>query len=285
MTLPQGLTGADLAPGDQKSLAFDAARVDFHTVCDPHDPWCGRGYDLLWSKFGPRNEMEQKAVIDHRLGWNPADVSRGFSFMYRMVVVADGEQLAAVRDHTVILCHDPRHPLALVHLSHVWVDRAWRRTGLAGWMRALPIQTARNALTAAGLPLDIPIVLVAEMERHEPGNEEQFIRLKAYEKAGFRRADSKRIDYNQPDFRPPGEIDRSGGAQLIPLALMLRLVGREDEDTIASGDLLRIVFALYHMYGLEIRPEDMLVAYDTLSQYPPEGQTIALELPTQSQDR
>jgi GNAT superfamily N-acetyltransferase len=280
MTLPQGLTGADLAPGDQKSLTFDSTAVDFHLISDPADPWCDTGYDVLWREFGPRHEMEQKSVIHRRLQWNPAQVARGFSFMYRMVVATSGGRPAAVRDHTVILCHDTPHPLALVHLSHVWIDPAWRRSGLAGWMRALPVQTARTALDIAGLPQGSPIVLVAEMERHHPGNEEQWIRLQAYEKAGFRRADCSRIDYHQPDFRPPEEIDRSGGAHLIPLALMLRRVGREDETSISSGEILRIVFALYHMYGLEIRPQDMRVAYETLKNYPPDGETIALELPT-----
>jgi len=283
MTLIPGLTGADLAPGDQKSLNFDTGKVHFHTVCDPRDPWAERAYDLLWSEFGPRHEMEQKSVIDRRLGWNPAEVSRGFSLMYRVVVVIDGDQLVAARDHTVILCHDPLHPLALVHLSHVWVDPAWRRTGLAGWMRALPIQTARDALAATGLPMELPITLVAEMERDQQRDKEQFVRLKAYEKAGFRRVDSKRIDYCQPDFRMPEEIDRSGETILIPLLLILRQVGHEDDASICSSEILRIVSALYYMYGLEIRDQDMRVAYNTLSHYPPEGQAIALEMPTQVQ--
>lgn len=279
MTNILGLNASDLAPGDAKSCDFDLDRIQIHWVEDSQDPWFEKGYAVLWEEFGARHEMEQKHTLQKRLQRRVSEVFHGYSFFYTMIVITAEERIVAVRDHTVILLHDPISPLALVHLSHVWVHTDWRRSGLTGWMRALPIQTARESIKLSQLPSHTPITLLAEME-HYQGKQEQWIRLKAYEKAGYRKIDPQLISYLQPDFRTPEIIDKSGGPQPLPMALMLRQVGRETEQSINTAEIKKIIYALYHLYGLEFRLSDMAVVYESLAAYPSDEIMVPLIAPT-----
>ena len=164
-------------------------------------------------------------------------------------------------------------------MSHVLVDASWRRTGLAGWLRAAPLQTARAGLEASGLPVDSPITLVAEMEHADPSFPNRQIRLAAYEKAGFVKVDPVQVRYFQPDFRPPPDIDRGGGPQPLPFSLILRRVGREREQTIAGREIRDIVESLYQMYGEGFRANDMAAARSAF-QYPGDDAGVRLVSPT-----
>ena len=127
-----------------------------------------------------------------------------------MLLKSQGK-LAAVRDHTAIVRSGQEE--AIVHLSHNLIAPEWRRSGLAGWLRALPIQSARNCLAEQGRSLDSPIILVGEMKTLDPADPASYTRLKAYEKAGYLLIDPRRVPYLQPDFRAPAEIDLTGGAR------------------------------------------------------------------------
>jgi hypothetical protein len=304
-----GLTAADLAPGDARSANFDLDPLDFHFIRDSTDPWFDAGYDVLWDEFGQKHEMENREVILQRLRRRPAETGDGFSFRYEMAVITDSEEkIAAVRDHTVILCHGnttqsskvpPRQgssaqndfptenlqlntSFAVAHLSHIWINPEWRRSGLTGWLRALPIVTIRKALKEAGLPPDTATTLAGEMEHPTPGNVEQMVRLKAYEKARYCKADPKQILYHQPDFRSPDEIDASGGPKPLPMALILRRVGRESETAAPAAEIRAIVESLYRMYAQEFRPQDMAAVYEILKRYPQGETAVALMPPTQN---
>ena len=170
---------------------------------------------------------------------------------------------------------------AVVHLSHVLVDPAWRRTGVTGWLRAWPLQTARAGLAAAGLSTNSPITLVAEMEHLDPQFPNRLIRLKAYEKAGFRKVDPSVVPYVQPDFRPPGDIDASGGPRPLPFSLIVRRVGREPEAEVSGAEIRELVECLYHMYGAGFREQDMAVAWQNLRDYPGDEAMVPLIVPTQ----
>jgi hypothetical protein len=167
-----------------------------------------------------------------------------------------------------------------VHLSHVLVEAAWRRTGLAGWLRAWPIQSARACLAAAGFPAASPITLVAEMEHADPDFPNRLVRLAAYEKAGFKKVDSALLKYFQPDFRSPHEIDSSGGPRPLPFGLVLRRVGREEEQLIRGAEVREIVECLYRMYGTGFREHDMAAVWRYLRDLPEEEATIPLAAPT-----
>jgi hypothetical protein len=203
--------------------------------------------------------MEQRETIVRRFALAP-------EMLYELVLVRKQGAPAAVRDHTAI----PAGGEVVVHLSHNLVLPAWRRSGLAGWMRALPLLTARELRPGA------PITLVAEMEHPAPDDPQRDIRLRAYGRAGFKTADPRVVPYHQPDFRAPAAIEASGGAQPVPFRLLLRQVGREDEATISGARVRAIVAALYDMYGRQFRAQDMQHPALDLSAYPPAGASIAL---------
>lgn len=278
---PLGITRNDLAPADLRSLDFDWTGLGVHFVQSPCDTDFEVGYRALWDEFGDKNEMETRGVLDRRLGWRPErPTPAGYALRYEMIVVRQGNELAAVRDHTAIVdVHRPERP-CVVHLSHLLIQPAWRGTGLAGWMRALPIYTARECLRRAGQP-PRPVTLVAEMEPINPAEPGNIGRLTAYEKVGFLKVDPTRVDYLQPDFRRPDDIDAAGGPQPVPLSLVVRRIGREDQTQISGGELRWMVEALYAMYGESFRPQDLRPNFESLHAYPVESDPIALVRPSQ----
>ena len=205
------------------------------------------------------------------------------------------DDFVGVRDHTAILEPDGRG--VIVHLSHNLIAPPARRTGLAGWMRALPIAAARECLATNGinnggkdsspkggkdsLSSNARITLIAEMEHHVPDHPHEMARLQAYEKAGFRKIDPTRVNYHQPDFRTPAEIDAGGGPHPLPLQLIVRRVGREHERVISGGEARRLARALYEIYGFHFRASDMAHRMLSLEGYPADDATIALVPPTQ----
>jgi GNAT superfamily N-acetyltransferase len=253
---------SDLAPGDAKSAGLDLAAFTIHRIRRLDDPHFETAYARLWAEFGPRQEMERRETLATRFGLAPA-------MQYEIVLGERDGAFAAVRDYTVI----PGREETVVHLSHIFVAPDFRRSGLAGWMRALPVATARE------LAPGIPIVLVAEMEYDDGSDPARSVRLRAYEKAGFRKVDPQVVHFHQPDFRAPAEIDASG-VQPVPFQLCLRLVGAEDATTIPGARVRRIVAALYRVYGSQFRPQDMAHPALDLAHYPADDATIALLPPT-----
>jgi hypothetical protein len=268
----------DLAPGDAKSSGADWTGVDLHRIRSIDDPNFPEAFDILWQEFGASGEMETRDVIARRLARGSASPSSGCVFEYELLLVKRGKEFVAVRDHTVILC--PQHGMAVVHMSHNFVAPPWRRSGISGWMRALPVGTARAILAKRHLPATWPIYLVAEMEHSDPANEARSIRLKAYERSGYRKVDPAAVDYFQPDFRPPGEIDASGGPRPLPLSLMVREVARSQLDSLPAATVQRIIACLYHMYGADFRAQDMDALWMHLSAFPRHEQSIRLIAPT-----
>jgi GNAT superfamily N-acetyltransferase len=262
---------ADLAPGDARSLELDSRE----------HPQLAGAYEKLWVEFGAAHEMEAREVIERRLAWHPAERIGGCWLRYEMILIRRRGEFVAVRDHTAVVTRPGGVAQAVVHLSHVLVEPAWRRTGLAGWLRAWPIQTARACLAAAGFPEDSSITLVAEMEHPDAPFPNRMIRLKAYEKAGFQKVDHGVVKYFQPDFRPAAEIDASGGPRPLPFGLIVRRVGREQERFIRGAEVREMVECLYRMYGTGFREQDMGVVRGSLRNYPGDDAVVPLVLPTQ----
>jgi GNAT superfamily N-acetyltransferase len=267
---------ADLAPGDSKSATLETAGISVEPVRSLDDPLFEIAYARLWEQFGAAHEVESREVLGRRLTWDAAQPRAGFAMCYDLLLVRRGGEFAAVRDHEAIA--DARG--VVVHLSHLFVDPAWRRGGLAGWMRALPIQSARRCLALAALSSDTPITLVGEMEYPDGKDDARTIRLGAYERAGFRKIDPAVVDYWQPDFRPPAEIDASGGPQPLRFQLIVRRVDREEETVISGAEVRMIVERLYAMYAQEFRPQDMAMVWPRLDALPPADARIVLLPPT-----
>lgn len=247
---PPRLIAGDLAAGDVAAREFDWSHFRITRVRTADDPLFSPAYRRLSEEFGPRGEMEQEAVIRARLDWSPAHPVGGHGLLYEILVVEREGTIVALRDHTAIVPADGATREVIVHLSHVWIEPAWRGTGLSGWLRALPIQTAMEAATTAVVVTPSPAVtLVAEMEHPDPVAPAVLARLRSYERAGFLKIDPRRVAYAQPDFRPADQID-SSAIQPLPLALVVRRVGREHERAVAPAEVRRIVNALYSMFAV-----------------------------------
>lgn len=250
----------DLAPGDRRAAGFDWTRVVVRRVSGADDPEFAPAYDRLWAEFGARGEMERRSVIEARLGWDPRRPAGGVALLYEILVVRCGDALVAVRDHTAVLrVDDPTAP-AVLHLSHVVVEPAWRGSGLAAWLRAFPLQTARRCAAAAGRESSAGtpspaagVVLVAEMEHPDPGDPATMLRLGAYERAGFRKVAPDVLPFRQPDFRPPDALAGSTPVP-VPLALVVRRVGREAETTMPVAEVAAVTDAVYAVYGMHVPP-------------------------------
>ena len=283
LTLKDWMIPADLAPGDLKSLDRDWSGMELQRIDSSDDPGFDAAFGALWAEFGANSEVEQPTVLSRRLSWHGRQVVDGCALRYRLMLLKWGGKLAAVRDHTAIVRQHTEG--VIVHLSHNLVAPEWRRTGLAGWLRALPIQTGRTCLAAQQRPADSPITLVGEMKFLDRNDPSTFGRLKAYEKAGYLMIDPRKVRYLQPDFRAPDEIDLGGGPKPLSLALIVRRVGREHEATISGAEALNIAEALYQMYGATFRQRDMVPLMASLQRYPDPNEVIDLLPPTASTHR
>jgi GNAT superfamily N-acetyltransferase len=286
---PFELHARDLAPGDRGALEACWDDFSIESVRDPSGSGFEQGFGKLWNEFGPRGEMERREVIADRLGWRPATPIGGYAFLYEMLVVRRGSEVVAVRDHTAIVSPKARAEwpgsAVVVHLSHVLVEPALRGSGLASWMRALPVDAARRCrarVRGANLELrsgewENEVTLVAEMECDD-GSAESARRLRSYAKAGFRVADPAAVHYSQPDFRAAADIDRSG-VRPVPLCLVLRRVRREDAAAIPGRELREIVSALHAMFGVHVRSDHMAPVRELAARLPADGERVALLVP------
>jgi hypothetical protein len=268
MTFVHNLSSSLLTIGDVKSAALDPGLFKWTHIRSRTDPRFAAAYDALWAEFGATHEMETSDVLEARF-------ALGDGMRYEMVLAEKGGTLSAVRDHTAIWIENE----VVVHLSHLLVAPEWRRSGLAGWMRTVPIVSAMEVAAAHGAP-DAPVTLVAEMEYDDGSDPKRAIRLAAYERAGYLKIDPSIVHYHQPDFRPPDMIDNSGGPSPLPFQLLVRQVGRENERTITGARVRRLVRALYALYGAQFRPQDMVHPLLTLGRYPPDSTQVPLVPPT-----
>ncbi len=278
--IPIGITADDLAPADFRSADFDWTGFTISFIDSVTHPRFQTGYDALWAEFGDKHEMEQRAVIEQRFAWRPERPIHQHALLYEMVVILHEDELAAVRDHTAIVdLSNPDEPVT-VHLSHLLVMPRYRGGGIAGWMRAMPIRTARECLDRSHQPAR-PITLVAEMEPLAPAHPERTKRLLAYERVGFVKIDPPAINYLQPDFRAPAVIDQSSGPAPLPLSLIIRRVKRESETFVRASEVKSAVQSLYTMYAQTFRPTDMAPNWESLSTYAADDRIIKLIPPSQ----
>jgi hypothetical protein len=266
------VTTRDLAPGDLKASTLDPSQFDLARIRQSSDPLFEKAYVRLWEEFGLKDGLEEREVLDRRFRREPR-------FLYEMMLVRSKGEIVAARDHTAVMARDGFH--VVVHLSHNLVAPAARRTGLAGWMRALPIATARECLVQNSTSPGAPITLVAEMEYLQDDDPSRSVRLQAYERAGFRKIDPQLVSYFQPDFRPSAVIDATGGPRPLPFQLLVRRVNREHERVIFGMEARQLVETLYDIYRPEFRASDLAHPSLSLGIYPADEVIIPLVAPTQ----
>ncbi len=273
---------SDFAPGDRSARQSDWSGFQCHRIQSASDPHFQTAFDLLWEQFHPAGEMETRETLESRFARRASPGGGDFNALYEMVLVYEHDRPAAVRDFTLITSARFRHLSVLVHLSHNLVLPPWRRSGLAGWMRALPMAVARLAHLAPDAPRpDGRIALAGEMEAPNPAIEATMVRLKAYGKAGFRKIDPARVPFLQPDFRAP-ELIAQDEERPLPLQLVVRFRPEPERSVIDGATIREIVGGLYDMYALEFRPEFMRRVRASLDAYPPDAEEIALLDPVSS---
>jgi len=278
------LIAADLAPGDAAARQFDWSALRVARIRSPAHPLFDAVYDRLWREFGDRGEMEQRRAIEARLEWDPAQPIDQHALRYEVLAVLRGEEIVGLRDHTAIApctAESGASPAGVVvHLSHVIVEPPLRGSGLAGWLRALPIQAARECARAVGRPANDQITLVAEMEHPDGGTPAVMARLRSYQRAGFLKIDPSAVAYRQPDFRPEHHIDATS-LRPVPLALVVRRIGREAEGWMSGAEVRAITAALYTMFGVHARADHMAPLWAALQHFPGPEERVALCPPLQ----
>jgi GNAT superfamily N-acetyltransferase len=268
---------ADLAPGDA-AVREPAPGTRVRRIRSAEDPWFLPAYERLWREFGRKREMEAREVIASRFAWDPSRPNGDYRYLYEVLVVERGGETIAVRDHTAIAAEtSPGETEVWVHLSHVLVEQPWRGTGMAAWLRALPLQTARECAAALGRA-PAAITLVAEMEAPARGDAAALRPLASYGRAGFQQIDPSQTRYCQPDFRSAAEIDASG-VEPVPLRLVIRRVGREHERQIPGREVRAIVRTLYEMFAVHVRKSHMAPLWTIHDALPDPDATVDLVIP------
>jgi GNAT superfamily N-acetyltransferase len=245
----------DLGPGDRELAARDWSALSVQRITSADDPDFELAYGKLWGEFGGSGGMETRRAIRDRLAWDLARPVGAHALDYELLVLRRAGAPAALRDHTVVVRLDaqgrPRPGPVVVHLSHALVLPHERGSGLAAWLRALPLQGARRAAAQLGCAQGTRFVLAAEMEPRSDAEPGRLTRLRSYERGGFQMVDPATAPYEQPDFRAPEEIARTA-PRSIPFALVIRRVGREHEQAMPADELAAVIESIYAVYAVHV---------------------------------
>ena len=278
---------ADLAPGDAAATRLDRSGLLLRPIASVDDPAFAPAYQFLAGTFGHTGALERVPVLAARFAWPRQPQPDGWTLKYEMLSISDAAgRIAAVRDHSAVVLPESggehRSREVIVHLSHALVAPVWRRSGLGGWLRAFPLQTARDCLRLSGADTaPATITLAVEMEEASRTSDERPASLLAYEKAGFRKLDPARVAYFQPDFRPPAEIDRDGGPRPLPFSLVIRQVGREDEIDIDGAQARLLARGIYRVFRDGCRSQDLVPLLAQIEEaYPQAGERVRLVPPS-----
>ena len=256
----------DLAPGDLNCARFDWSEYEIRSLTQNDQELFDRVYSLMWEEFGEKGELERPQVLYERLAWDPLQIRNGRSLAYEILVILKNHEIIAFRDHSIITTPQASILTSVIHLSHAWIKLEYRRLGISGWLRSWPIQKARECLKKHELLSDSLIILAAEMEHFDPHIPEKILRLRSYAKAQFKTLDPSFFKYAQPDFRSAQVIDQTGGPHPVPLALLVRKLGKENEDHISVKEAKQVIESIYHMYSQSIREQDMLPLWNLYHQ-------------------
>jgi GNAT superfamily N-acetyltransferase len=213
-------------------------------------------YRALEAEFGPRSELERRAVLARWLDEpSPTTHSDGaLERSYHLLVAHDEEgRFAGVRDLHVVL--DRRAAVAVAYLAHVLVLPPFRRTGLGALFRSTPVDMAQAAVRNAGMDVAaVPLLLAAEMEPPTPGDDASLVRLVAYGKEGFSAISPVVFPYFQPDFR---DLGAEGVPSPIPLLAVVRLVGHESAVTLPASLARAFVAYLHAVFSTHVRADHL----------------------------
>jgi hypothetical protein len=253
----QVLAEQDIPPEDTKARAA-LPRFRLSRIMAEGDPDFEPAYELLDGEFGAKGELERRDAIVGYFARTKDLVG------YHLVVARDeAGQLAAVRD-----CHvsvDAQARIVVVFLSHVLVLPPYRRSGLGGLLRHLPVALGRRAAAALppGPPPDVllaaemePIAMVTSPEGGLAPSPDTLARLVAYGGAGYRIIDPSVLPYCQADYRDHGAID-ADRPRPVPLLAVVRWIGHEDAREIPQRLAAAFVEHLYRIILSHCREKDL----------------------------
>lgn len=219
----------DAFPTERAKVLAALSRYRLEPVTDPSSALFEAAYDMLDRFFGARGELEEREVLRGFVRQREMRFGEGLLARYHLIAAWCGRELVGVRD-----CYseiDPARRLCLVSLSHSFVTPEHRRTGLASLFRTCPVSLARDMMREHFPdPEGVHLLVTAEMDAITPEDQESFIRLMAYGRAGFSVIDPSYVPYAQPDFR---DVEALGLPHWgIPLLALVRRVGHEGERTL-----------------------------------------------------
>lgn len=266
----------DIAPGEPREKV-EAALARFRCVDVSTEAEFDAGYRLLDAQFGALNELERREVLERwfRAG-SLSPAGDAIHAHYHMLLVYDGERIAAVRDGFSAV--DAGRARVVELMSHSLVLPEWRRTGVAALLRAGPVVYAKRHA-----PPGAEISVVAEMELLDPHEPDTLVRLVAYGRAGFRVIPPPLLAYAQPDFR---DVDALGIEPVpIPFMLVVRQVGEEDRDTIRTERALALVDHIAAVHRPSIRADQLEWIRDVAGRNVGDARELPLwRLPTSAGD-
>lgn len=274
---PPFIDRRDLAPGDVVPHPDLPDDIELCRIESAEDPLFAQAYRMLEAEFSPSNEIESRDVLGDRLGWRADHMDgNGFAMAYELLALRIAGEIAAVRDHSVIISHTS----ATVHMSHVLVAPNWRRRGLATILRTLPVNFARRSTEMAGI-LNPELTLFCEMDPATPDSHSSKVRRASYEKAGFLSV-STGHGYLQPDFRVAAVIESDPhGPKPVALDLLFRRIGHEHEREVSAAELMVHIERIYGMYQRHIAPAHMAACLEWFEKFRNSAQeTYALVPPT-----
>ncbi|AKT39632.1 hypothetical protein [Chondromyces crocatus] len=245
-----------LAPGEPaEKVRAAASRFLLEEAEGPTDPTFATGYELLEAYFAPLGEIERRSVHE-RFITERRHVRPPFELRYHMVVARDEQgAIAGARNCTVALCAESK--ICVVFLAHALVMRPYRRSGLAGLLRLLPVQFGREAIQSAGLDIDaVDLLLSLEQEPVDAANIDSVVRLCAYGRSCFSVIDPAVLPYCQPDFRDLDALREPAVA--VPLLAVVRWVGHEHEKALPARLCEAYARHLYDgIHARHCRPQDL----------------------------
>lgn len=283
----------DILPADRRSHGA-LTRFTLRSLTSARDPAFETGYRALNGVFGSRNELEPRGVLAEGLEANDGPPVQAFDgadygVRYHFIVAYDETgALAGVRDCSIAWRWD--RPICVVHLSHVLVMPPWRRSGLAGLLRAAPLTLARRALNASGLDAArYELFLCGEMEPADLSNPETVGRLVAYGKAGFMVIPPQCLPYCQPDFRHVGRavpVDDVVPLPMLPVVLSPARSGATRYPVELGDAFVRYLYVIFSTYvPWEQLESPFAHALEALGRETKGGEVPLLPLPSRVDDR
>ena len=244
-----------LSPGERvRSATLDLEAVGLERIDSPTHARFAEAYDILSAYFAPRSQLEGVEVLSKRLSTPIVLLTREWAAQYEMLILTHGRRIIGVRDH--LFFTGPKAAAQTpIYQAHIFIVPDWRGTGLAAWLRALPLISA-SWWQEKTIPRLAHPSLIAEIDRPRTAHEDAARVLRGYVHAGYGVLPPG-IDYLQPDV-PPGMTSASAGAcSATPMHLALRFVGKEFSEPRTGEEIALCVEALYALHETEFPNQNL----------------------------